>query len=43
VSSFDNFREHPSFAALREHGLLRLEGKEYVVTDGGIITVRHSG
>ena len=43
VSSFEDFSEHPSFAALREHGLLRLEGKDYVVRDGDIITVRHSG
>jgi GTP-binding protein YchF len=43
VSSFGDFRRYPSFAALREQGLLRLEGKEYVVKDGDIITVRHSG
>lgn len=43
VSSFEDFREYPSFAALREHGLLRLEGKDYIVKDGDIITVRHSG
>ena len=43
VSRFDDFREHPSFAALREKGLLRLEGKQYVVADGDVITVRHSG
>ena len=43
VSRFDDFREHSSFAALREKGLLRLEGKVYVVGDGDIITVRHSG
>jgi len=43
VASFEAFREHGSFAALREQGLLRLEGKDYVVEDGDIITVRHSG
>jgi hypothetical protein len=43
VSSFEAFREKGSFAALREQGLLRLEGKEYVVQDGDIINVRHSG
>ena len=29
--------------ALKEKGLLRLEGKEYVVKDGDILTIRHSG
>jgi hypothetical protein len=43
VSSFEDFRQHPGFAALRERGLLRLEGKDYIVQDGDIINVRHSG
>lgn len=43
VCRFDDFREHPGFAALREKGLLRLEGKDYEVQDGDIMTVRHSG
>jgi len=43
VSAFGAFREHGSFAALRERGLLRLEGKDYIVQDGDILTVRHSG
>lgn len=43
VASFEAFKEHGSFAALREKGLLRLEGKDYVVEDGDIITIRHSG
>ncbi len=43
VSGLDDFKKHPSFAELREHGLLRLEGKEYEVKDGDIITVRHGG
>jgi len=29
--------------ALKEKGLLRLEGKEYGVKDGDIVTIRHSG
>jgi ribosome-binding ATPase YchF (GTP1/OBG family) len=29
--------------ALKEKGLLRLEGKEYVVKDGDIMNIRHSG
>ena len=43
VSGLDDFKKHPSFTELREHGLLRLEGKEYEVRDGDIITVRHGG
>lgn len=43
VAAFEAFREHGSFAALRDKGLLRLEGKDYIVNDGDIITVRHSG
>ncbi|HFE65534.1 redox-regulated ATPase YchF [candidate division KSB1 bacterium 4484_188] len=40
VVSFDRFIELGSLAKCREHGILRLEGKEYVVQDGDIITVR---
>jgi ribosome-binding ATPase YchF (GTP1/OBG family) len=43
VASFDDFRTHGGFAALRDKGLLRLEGKEYEVKDGDILTIRHSG
>ncbi|MDE3169072.1 MAG: redox-regulated ATPase YchF [Acidobacteriota bacterium] len=32
-----------SFAAAREKGQFRLEGKEYVVKDGDVILFRHSG
>jgi ribosome-binding ATPase YchF (GTP1/OBG family) len=31
-----------SFAKAKESGHWRLEGKEYVVKDGDIISVRHS-
>jgi GTP-binding protein YchF len=31
-----------SLAACREHGELRLEGKEYLVADGDVITFRHA-
>jgi ribosome-binding ATPase YchF (GTP1/OBG family) len=34
------YKSHP---ALREKGLLRLEGKEYIVLDGDIMEIRHSG
>src|ERR1700690_90889 len=32
-----------SFAAAREKGQVRLEGKEYIVQDGDVILFRHSG
>jgi GTP-binding protein YchF len=31
-----------SLAACRDHGELRLEGKEYIVTDGDVINFRHA-
>jgi ribosome-binding ATPase YchF (GTP1/OBG family) len=43
VCSYADFVKHGSFQALKEKGLLRLEGKEYVVDDGDILTIRHSG
>jgi GTP-binding protein YchF len=33
--------EAGGYAAAREHGLLRTEGREYVVADGDVITIRH--
>lgn len=38
--SFDNFIEAGSFARAKEKGLLRSEGKQYVVKDGDIIDFR---
>jgi ribosome-binding ATPase YchF (GTP1/OBG family) len=35
--------EAGSLAAARQKGVLRLEGKEYVVHDGEIVHIRHSG
>jgi ribosome-binding ATPase YchF (GTP1/OBG family) len=43
VCSYDDFTTHGSLQALKEKGLLRLEGKEYIVKDGDIMTIRHSG
>jgi GTP-binding protein YchF len=43
VCSYDDFVRHGSMHALKEKGLLRLEGKEYPVKDGDIMTIRHSG
>ena len=43
VTRWDRLLEAGSFAAARERAQLRLEGKEYVVQDGDVITFRHSG
>jgi len=43
VCGYEDFKKHGSFNLLKERGLLRLEGKEYVVKDGDIMTIRHSG
>lgn len=40
VVSFDDLNETGSMAAARENGLLRLEGKDYVVQDGDVIHFR---
>lgn len=43
VVHYDHFIAHDgSFAKAKEAGYWRLEGKEYVVKDGDIISVRHS-
>jgi GTP-binding protein YchF len=43
VIPFEQFVAAGSLAAARKQGLLRLEGKEYPVRDGDIVTVRFSG
>src|SRR5881628_242942 len=40
VIHYDDFIQHGSEAKCREHGKLRLEGKEYIVKDGDIIHFR---
>jgi len=40
---WDNLLEAGSEAAARAKGTLRLEGKEYVVKDGDVMHIRHSG
>jgi ribosome-binding ATPase YchF (GTP1/OBG family) len=40
VVAYDAFIARGSMHAAREHGELRLEGKEYVVQDGDIINFR---
>jgi len=34
--------EHNGYHGLREKGLLRLEGKDYIVKDGDVLVIRHS-
>jgi GTP-binding protein YchF len=43
VCHYDDFVRHGTMQALKEKGLLRLEGKDYIVNDGDIMTIRHSG
>lgn len=43
VVHYDDFIAHGgSFARAKEAGVWRLEGKEYVVKDGDIVSIRHS-
>lgn len=42
VVSYDALISRGSMAACKEHGEVRLEGKEYVVRDGDIINFRHA-
>jgi len=39
---YDDFIACGSFAKCKEKGLFRLEGKEYIVKDGDILSIRHS-
>jgi len=41
VVHFDDFVKHGSIQACKEAGAWQLQGKEYVVRDGDMITVRH--
>ena len=42
VVPYDNLIARGAMAACKEHGEVRLEGKEYVVKDGDIINFRHA-
>lgn len=42
VVSYDSLIARGSMAASKEHGEVRLEGKDYVVKDGDIINFRHA-
>ncbi|RKX68106.1 redox-regulated ATPase YchF [candidate division TA06 bacterium] len=40
VVHFNDFKNNPDFGVLKEKGLLKLEGKDYIVEDGDIIEFR---
>ncbi|MFW5649546.1 MAG: DUF933 domain-containing protein, partial [Candidatus Alkaliphilus sp. MAG34] len=40
VVAFEDLVKHGSSAAAKEKGLIKLEGKEYVVQDGDVILFR---
>lgn len=40
VVEFNDLKEYGSMAAVKEHGLFRLEGKDYIVKDGDIVHFR---
>ena len=42
VVHYDNLIARGSLPACRDHGELRLEGKEYIVADGDVINFRHA-
>ena len=42
TASYTDLREHGSLPKLKEKGLLRLEGKEYIVKDGDILNIRYN-
>ncbi len=42
VVRYEHLLARGSLAACREHGELRLEGKDYVVLDGDVINFRHA-
>jgi ribosome-binding ATPase YchF (GTP1/OBG family) len=42
VVRYDDLVVRGSIAACRDHGELRLEGKDYIVVDGDVINVRHA-
>jgi ribosome-binding ATPase len=41
VTSYKDFMTYGTFAKCKEHGVFRLEGKEYIVQNGDILHVRH--
>jgi len=41
VVNWQTLIDHGGYAGVREKGLLRLEGKEYIVKDGDVLEIRH--
>ncbi|MBI5282522.1 MAG: redox-regulated ATPase YchF [Candidatus Solibacter usitatus] len=41
VVNWQSLVDHDGYHGLREKGLLRLEGKEYIVKDGDVLVIRH--
>lgn len=41
VVNWKSLIEHGGYPGVREKGLLRLEGKEYIVKDGDVLVIRH--
>ena len=42
VVNWKTLIEHDGYPGVRDKGLLRLEGKEYIVKDGDVLVIRHS-
>ncbi|HXS96455.1 MAG TPA: redox-regulated ATPase YchF [Candidatus Limnocylindrales bacterium] len=42
VVNWKNLVDFGGYAGVREKGMLRLEGKEYIVKDGDVLVIRHS-
>lgn len=42
VVNWKSLVEYNGYSGLRDKGLLRLEGKEYIVKDGDVLVIRHS-
>lgn len=42
VVNWQALMDHDGYPGVREKGLLRLEGKEYIVKDGDVLVIRHS-
>jgi ribosome-binding ATPase YchF (GTP1/OBG family) len=38
VISYNDLQQYPDLANIKKHGLLKIEGKDYIVNDGDIIT-----
>ena len=41
VVNWQSLIDHGGYPGVREKGLLRLEGKEYIVKDGDVLVIRH--